>query len=1131
MALFKILKGPEKKDSTGTSVMLNPTASGLAIHEGWAYITNEGNFYVDISDSTRLKINQNADYAIVANKDSSNQTIVSTYIKGINFVVDNSIQAGSKSNPYLRYTIGNGTTQNIALPAASSTQGGILTAATQTIAGNKTFNNNVTVKGTLTASNANGLVYSGIQADTEAGTSKYVWFSTTGGIPKYNTGFSFNPECTTAWGSYDSGTTATAYTELKVGRVNGIALKALQDDSGQIIKNTYIKDVILKTDPSAPYYTLTLGNGASKDNDGTAGVDKVIIPVASATQAGIITADKANAQTITGSKIIDANGSLEIKKSGGFNYSGIQDGTSAGSRSVWFSNLNYSGTPCINASFRFDPTETLNTTDWSNEASGTKSSVLHVPHINGLAYKALRDSQGLVIDDTYIKDVVLTNHATAPYYTLTLGNSLSKTNADGTTQKVLLPVAGSSYGGIITNAAQSISGKKTFSDGIAVKLTATNTSATYYPWFSTVNSNGVGTPVYDTNFSYNASTNKLTATTFAGSLEGNAASATKLTSSAGSTTQPIYFSDGKPVAITGAIANSTTGNAATATALTTSAGSTTQPVYFSGGKPVAITGTINNNSASADRILYKSNHTEAASGTTGSSPAEGLLYTSGLFLTGTYSDSNTPVSFGNIINIAGTGTGQLLCEWQGVDNVAGHLYYRSHRDTSTGGWSPWVTILDSSNYNGYSPSLTGTGASGTWSINITGNSATATNADQLDGYHEYNFLRVRDVQSGDGGTTHINSLWSQIGIRQYNNALPDGMGDNATYTWGEIVSLPGYDSRLDIWCNHHSSETGDLWFRSGWGDDKKAWAKILNTANYTGILDANYVKKSGDTMTGNLTAPSVYTSNWFRSTGTTGWYNESYGGGIWMNDSTWIRTYGNKNFYCDATMGSGAHLYTDGYFRCSGDSYTYGHTYIGGSNKIHLWEDEEGGNIQILSGNGTEVHMDMYDNQNFRIYSWNDAGNYVGISMRRSDGHFFANAVHNAVWNDYAECREANTEEPGRVLFEKGDDTLEITNRRLQAFAGVSSDTYGVIQGETKKAKTPIAVAGRVLVYTYQDRNNYKPGDCVCAAPGGTVDIMTREEVIKYPDRIVGTVSCVPTYEEWGTGKVKVNGRIWIKVK
>jgi hypothetical protein len=146
-------------------------------------------------------------------------------------------------------------------------------------------------------------------------------------------------------------------------------------------------------------------------------------------------------------------------------------------------------------------------------------------------------------------------------------------------------------------------------------------------------------------------------------------------------------------------------------------------------------------------------------------------------------------------------------------------------------------------------------------------------------------------------------------------------------------------------------------------------------------------------------------------------------------------------------------------------------------------------------------------------------------------------AVTGAIWNDYAEYRESDCQEFGRVLMEKGDDSLTATNERLSHFAGISSDTWGFSQGETDKAKTPIAVAGRVLAYPYQDRNNYKPGDCVCAAPNGTVDIMTREEVIQWPDRIVGTVSCVPDYEEWGGGEnadrdpVKVNGRIWIKVK
>ena len=147
------------------------------------------------------------------------------------------------------------------------------------------------------------------------------------------------------------------------------------------------------------------------------------------------------------------------------------------------------------------------------------------------------------------------------------------------------------------------------------------------------------------------------------------------------------------------------------------------------------------------------------------------------------------------------------------------------------------------------------------------------------------------------------------------------------------------------------------------------------------------------------------------------------------------------------------------------------------------------------------------------------------------------NSVTGAVWNDYAECREADIIEPGYVLVETGDDSLTKSTKRLSPFAGVSSDTWGFSQGETDKAKTPIAVAGRVLVYPWQDRNNYKPGDCVCAAPEGKVDIMTREEIIQYPDRIVGTVSSVPTYDKWGGGEnadrepVDVNGRIWIKVR
>ena len=49
------------------------------------------------------------------------------------------------------------------------------------------------------------------------------------------------------------------------------------------------------------------------------------------------------------------------------------------------------------------------------------------------------------------------------------------------------------------------------------------------------------------------------------------------------------------------------GNATSANKLNTNAGSASQPVYFSNGIPVAITGTISNNVASATKLLNARN--------------------------------------------------------------------------------------------------------------------------------------------------------------------------------------------------------------------------------------------------------------------------------------------------------------------------------------------------------------------------------------------------------------------------------------------------------------------------------------------------------------------------------------------
>ena len=125
------------------------------------------------------------------------------------------------------------------------------------------------------------------------------------------------------------------------------------------------------------------------------------------------------------------------------------------------------------------------------------------------------------------------------------------------------------------------------------------------------------------------------------------------------------------------------------------------------------------------------------------------------------------------------------------------------------------------------------------------------NADYLDGFHENSFLRSRGVASGDGAST----LWSQIGILNFHNAYPDGV-TLKKYNYGAVVSISSGDSRFDLYSNHKSSSSDDpsngIQYRSGWGTDKRPWRMLLDSVNYASYSDGRYVKKAGDTMTGDL---------------------------------------------------------------------------------------------------------------------------------------------------------------------------------------------------------------------------------------------------------------------------------------
>jgi len=89
-------------------------------------------------------------------------------------------------------------------------------------------------------------------------------------------------------------------------------------------------------------------------------------------------------------------------------------------------------------------------------------------------------------------------------------------------------------------------------------------------------------------------------------------------------------------------------------------------------------------------------------------------------------DSSYQLAFMNETGINGSGLPGLRIR-KGIDST----------------WGSWYTLLHADNYNSYSPTLTGTGASGTWGINVTGssascsgNSATATYASSA-GYATY----------------------------------------------------------------------------------------------------------------------------------------------------------------------------------------------------------------------------------------------------------------------------------------------------------------------------------------------------------------------------------------------------------
>lgn len=162
---------------------------------------------------------------------------------------------------------------------------------------------------------------------------------------------------------------------------------------------------------------------------------------------------------------------------------------------------------------------------------------------------------------------------------------------------------------------------------------------------------------------------------------------------------------------------------------------------------------------------------------------------------------------------------QLAFANQSGVNASGppRLSIRSGIDTT---WGAWHILLTSSNYNDYSPTKTGTGASGTWGISITGNAATATSADQIDGVP---FRNTNSTAAVNADTVESNGItYYTSGVTNFSGNATDGALYSQAYSANWQHQIAG-DFR-----------SGQIALRGKNNGTWQSWRTVLDSSNFTG---------------------------------------------------------------------------------------------------------------------------------------------------------------------------------------------------------------------------------------------------------------------------------------------------------
>lgn len=274
MALFKILKGQEK------NLPANKT-------EGWAYVTtDEGNMYVDVSASKRVRIGAHADKADVATKaEGDTKPIREIYLAKLKQVTSDGTQFT------FRGETGNGTNAPdlISIPLAGD-KAGLISNAAQTIKGEKTFANGIKfpdVTSTTYPTKSAGLTWAGstdgakIFYEVQASDKGMLVIESTDDA---NAGAIFRNSSSGKTVSIIDGVITGAFT----GNLTGTANNAISDNAGKKI-TSYVYSVTKK---SPTIFTVTKGDGTTND------IALDFLPTAGGTIHGELYADSITAGSL-----------------------------------------------------------------------------------------------------------------------------------------------------------------------------------------------------------------------------------------------------------------------------------------------------------------------------------------------------------------------------------------------------------------------------------------------------------------------------------------------------------------------------------------------------------------------------------------------------------------------------------------------------------------------------------------------------------------------------------------------------------------------------------------------------------------------------------------------------------------